>query len=175
MIRARWVKVTGGIVLVAALVAMGFWLANIIKPNKDPLPTAVSSRLNFSPLIVTPTESSPVTDNYKLSTAEEGVLLLSFIIHLSDNRIVTVSEYPQPSQFNDVPDFRDKFLENVIQKTMSVSSASGTLMLGRMAKQENRQMAVMLENGLVVFLVPSSELTEDEWRALGDSLSLLKR
>lgn len=36
-------------------------------------------------------------------------------------------------------------------------------------------MAVMLENGLVVFLVPSTDLSEDDWRRIGDSLSLLKR
>ena len=174
MVRKRWVIIIASIVAVALLVAAGFWLARITKPTTSSLPADIASKLNFSPLVVEATSSAPQTRDYKLSTSEEGVLLLSFIIQLENGRTVTVSEYPQPSQFSDVPDFKDKFLENVIQKSTSVSTAGGVIILGRMAKQENKQMAVMLERGLVVFLVPSAELSEDEWRTIGDSFVLQK-
>ena len=175
MLRSRWVKAVTGILAVILLVGLGFWLAHILTPTTNPLPADITNRINFSPLVITPSSSSPKVDNYKLNTAEDGVLLLSYIIHLDDSRSVTISEYPQPSQFSDVPDFKDKFLENVIQKTTSVSSASGTIVLGKMAKQQNKPMAVMLENGLVTFLVPTTDISENDWRHIGDSLALLKR
>ena len=173
MVRNRWVKVIAGVIIAALLVVLGVWLAYTLKPTTHLLPDDISTRINFTPLVITSTNTAPTTDSYKLSTAEEGVLMLSFIIHLGGGRTVTVSEYPQPSQFNDVPDFKEKFLDNVIQKSTSVSTAGGVIILGRMAKQDNKQMAVMLEKGLVVFLVPSTDLSEDEWRSIGDKLSLV--
>ncbi|NCU37597.1 hypothetical protein EOL96_00845 [Candidatus Saccharibacteria bacterium] len=129
----------------------------------------VLESLDFSPLVVTGSSSFKPYD-YKTSVMGDGVILLTYIIPLDSDRSVTVSEYPQPSQFTDVPDFKEKFLEDVIQQTSSVSSAGGTIILGKMAKQNNQQMAVMLDHGLVVFLVPSTELSERDWRKIGDSL-----
>jgi hypothetical protein len=98
---------------------------------------------------------------------------LSYILSI-DDATVTISEYTQPSQFDDVPDFKDKFLENVIQKTTSVSTASGTIILGQQAKQQNKQLAIMLERGLVVFMNPSKTLEQKQWRTIGDALEVIK-
>jgi hypothetical protein len=136
------------------------------------MPSSVSSQLEFSPLVIPAIVKRPTTSDYKIGKIEEDTVL-SYVIHI-DNASVTVSEYQQPSQFSDVPDFKDKFLENVIQKTSSVSTASGTIILGQQAKQKNKQMALMLERGLVIFMNPSKTLEEKQWRLIGDALDVVK-
>ena len=163
---------TIGLVIAAILVAGGFVLAQILKPRPNPMPSSVSSQLEFSPLVVPANVKSPTTSDYKIGKIEEDTVL-SYVIHI-DDASVTVSEYQQPSQFSDVPDFKDKFLENVIQKTSSVSTASGTIILGQQAKQKNKQMALMLERGLVIFMNPSKTLEEKQWRLIGDALDVVK-
>ena len=165
--------VAGGIVLAVVLVAGGFALAQVLKPRPNPIPSSVSKQLDFSPLVIPANIKSPTTSDYSPSVAEDGTRLLVYTIHLH-NAKVTVSQNPQPPQFADVPDFKSKFLENVIQQTTSVSTASGTIILGQMAKQKNKQFAVMLERGLIVFLTPSQPLEEKQWRTVGDALDVVK-
>lgn len=168
----RGLTFIGVIIAALALIAGGFSLANILKPRPNPIPPSISSRLEFSPLVIPANIKSPTTSDYKVGKVENDTIL-TYIIHM-DNATVTVSEYQQPSQFSDVPDFKDKFLENVIQKTTSVSTASGTIILGQQAKQQNKQLGVMLERGLVVLMNPSKTLEQKQWRTIGDVLDVVK-
>jgi hypothetical protein len=87
---------------------------------------------------------------------------------------VTLSEYPQPPQFNDIPEYRDRFLNNIASQYKTVQSASGVIYLGKMVKQDGRQLGIMLERGLIVFMNPERELSDAEWRQLGDLLEIRK-
>jgi hypothetical protein len=168
----RGLIITGGIIAAIAFIAAGFALANFLKPRPNPIPTSVSSQLDFSPLVIPANVKNPTTSDYKVGKVEDDTVL-SYIIHI-DDATVTVSEYQQPSQFSDVPDFKDKFLENTIQKSTSISTASGTIILGTQAKQQNKQLGVMLERGLVVFMNPSKTLEQKQWRTIGDTLDVVK-
>ena len=170
MKRGLWIL--GGIIAAIALVAAGFALANLLKPRPNPIPSSLSSQLEFSPLVIPANVESPKTSDYKVGKIEEDTVL-SYIIHI-DDATVTVSEYQQPSQFSDVPDFKDKFLENTIQQSTSVSTAGGTIILGTQAKQQNKQLGMMLERGLVVFMNPSKSLEQKQWRTIGDALDVVK-
>lgn len=154
-----------------ALVLLGVILARFVFSSPQLLPSDISRSISFSPLVVSPTNTVSAT-NYDLSQVEDGTTLLTYTI-TSGQATIEVSQYPEPSQFADIPDFRSKFLADVIQQTGSVSSASGTLYLGQMAKQKNKQLAVMLEKGLIVFLMPDRSLDETQWRAIGDSLTVI--
>jgi hypothetical protein len=169
----RRLIILAGIIVAAFLIAGGFALSQFLKPKDNPVPASVSSQIDYTPLVVPANMEALRTSDYKVSTVEDGTKLLSYIIHIND-ATVTVSEYTQPSQFTDVPDFKDKFLENVIQKTTSVSTASGTVILGQQAKQQNRQLAIMLERGLVVLMNPSKALEQKQWRTIGDALEVIK-
>jgi hypothetical protein len=161
------------IIVAAILVAGGFALANVLKPKDNPVPSSISAQVDFTPLVIPANNEMLKTTDYKVSTVEDGTQLLSYVLSI-DDATVTISEYTQPSQFDDVPDFKDKFLENVIQKTTSVSTASGTIILGQQAKQQNKQLAIMLERGLVVFMNPSKTLEQKQWRTIGDALEVIK-
>jgi hypothetical protein len=169
----KWGVVLLVIIAAGLLVVGGFTLAHILKPKQNPVPASISSQIDFTPLVIPANVETPTTSDYKISTVEDGNRILTYIIHL-DDATVTVSEYPQPSQFVDVPDFKDKFLENVVQQSSSVSTASGAIILGQMAKQQGKQLGVMLERGLVVFMTPSKTLDQKQWRAIGDNLEVIK-
>lgn len=173
MANRRMLIIFGGLLVAVALVAGGFGLAHILKPRPNPIPAEISNKLEFSPLVIPANIKSPTTANYSTSVAEDGTRLLIYTIGL-EGKNVTVSEYPQPSQFADVPDFKREFLDGVIQQTSSVSTSGGTIILGQMAKQKNKQFAVMFERGLIVFLTPSEPLEEKQWRTIGDALELIK-
>lgn len=160
------ITIVGIICLVIGGVAV-WWL---VRPTiDDPMPSAVSSQLEFSPFVIDADSDNPRATDYSTTTVEDGTRVLTYTI-TTDGQRVSVSQYPQPPQFTEVTDFQSKFLENTIQQTSTVSTASGVIILGQMAKQENRQMAVMLERGLIVFFAPDQPLDESQWRMIGDHL-----
>ena len=140
--------------------------------DRSPLPEDIRSQIQFSPLLI-PTDSTTETKSYQYAVVEEGVRILTFIAVIDDIE-VTFSEYAQPPSFNDIPEYKTKFLENVIRQTSSISASSGTIYLGIQERQENQQLAVMLENGLVVFMRPDGELNESQWRRVADQLELFR-
>lgn len=155
-------------IIVSGSIAVYRYVTRVVSP----LPENISSQLSFSPLIISADSKSFSTSSYKFSTAEDNIQILTFIITTKDNIAVSVSEYVQPPQFTDIPEYRDRFLTNVAKQYATVPTASGTIYLGRMAKQDNKQLAVMIEKGLLIFLTPEKEMNEAQWRALGNSLEL---
>ena len=173
MNKKHWMIGVIALIVSVGLIFAGFSLAHILRPKDNPVPASVSSQIDFSPLVIPKNIKAPKTSDYQVSIVEDGTHLLRYIIHI-DDATVAVSEYTQPSQFTDVPDFKSKFLEDVVQQTASVSTSSGTIILGQMAKQQNKQLGVMLERGLVVFMSPSKTLEQKQWRTIGDALDVVK-
>jgi hypothetical protein len=173
MNKNRGLIILAGITMSALLVAGGFVLAQVLKPKVDPVPASVSEQIDFTPLVVPVNDKTVTSTSYKVGTGEDGVRFLNYIIQI-DDATVTVVESPEPTQFNDVQDFKEKFLETVIQKTTTVSTASGTIVLGQQAKQQNKQLGVMIERGLFITMNPSKTLDQKQWRTIGDALEVIK-
>lgn len=144
-----------------------------ITRDTSPIPAQIKKQLTFSPFILPNNVKNYTTTEYKFSTAEDKVPILSYVIKLKDNTI-TLSEYPQPPQFTDIPEFKDRFLTNVANQYDTVSSSSGTIYLGRAVKQKNKQLAVMIERGLLVLMMPEKDMDSSQWRNLGDQLEIQK-
>ena len=137
------------------------------------VPVTIRQDLTFSPFIVTLDNNSYKATDYKLADVEKNVQLLTFVVHFKD-KSVTVSEYPQPPQFTEIPEFKQRFLDNTIQQYATVQTANGTIYLGKQVKQGNKQLGIMLERGLIVLFNPEKELTQAEWRRLGDQFDIQK-
>lgn len=137
------------------------------------LPTPISQNLTFSPFIVTLDNKDYKATDYKLAEVENGVQLLSFIVRF-EGKSVTVSEYVQPPQFTEIPEFKQRFLDNAIRQYATVQTVNGTLYLGKQVKQNDRQLGIMLERGLIIMFNPEKELTQAEWRRLGDQFDIQK-
>lgn len=159
------------IALVSALVLVGsgWWVFGLATRSNGPLPADIAGQLDFSPFVVSGAAKGYSQTSFKYATvsgSEEKVL--SFIITLPSGTTVTASEYPQPPQFNDVQDFKTKFLENKSEDT--VISDNGTIYLSHPEKSPNTQIGLMLEKGLIVFFNPTKNIDKTEWRALGNNL-----
>lgn len=172
--RRRLLRIAG-LATVALLVIAGVAAVNYqyLERQAARIPASIRQDLAFSPFVVTLDNKDYEATDYKLAEVEKGVQLLSFIVHF-EGKSVTVSEYVQPPQFNEIPEFKQRFLDNAIQQYATVQTANGTIHLGKQVKQGGKQLGIMLERGLIVMFNPASELTQPEWRRLGDQFDVQK-
>lgn len=164
----RW----GLLILVAGVIGIGVY--TYAARDTNPVPAKLRPQLSFSPFIIPTTSRSYTTSDYKFTTAEDKVEILSYNVHTKDTGTITVSEYTQPQEFSEIPEYKDRFLTNVAKQESTVQTSNGTIYLGRMNVQGNKQLAVMLERGLLVFMSPDKELSQAQWRSLGDQLEIRK-
>lgn len=153
-----------------AIGAGGYWY--MTRPT-SPIPASIEKQLTFSPFILPSDVKNYTTSDYKFSTAEGQVPILSFIIHVDQTKL-TVSEYTQPSEFAEIPEYKEHFLSNVINQYATVQTSNGTIYLGHMEHQANKQLGIMIERGLLVLMSPNEDLTSEQWRGLGDQLEIQK-
>lgn len=158
---------------ILVVVAGATMILLLMARTNNPLPADIRGQLTFSPLIIFDKDPAYKTSNYKFTTAENSLKILSYLVS-TPNGNVSISEYIQPPQFTDIPEYKDRFLSNVIQKYDTVPTAAGTIYLGQLSKQDNNQIGVMIESGLVIFLRPSKTLSSDEWRYIGDQLMIYR-
>lgn len=167
-------QIVGLSALAAVFIATGA-MANYRHLEREAarIPVTVRQNLTFSPLIVTLDNKDYTATDYRLSEVDGQVQLLSFIVHFGGQK-VTVSEYAQPPQFVEITEYRERFLNNVIKQYATVQTANGTIYLGKQQKQNDKQLGIMLERGLIVMFNPEKDLTQAEWRQLGDQFDIQK-
>jgi hypothetical protein len=165
-IRIILVIIAAGII---ALTAISTY--NLFKPDTNPIPKDIRSHLSFSPFIIPLNTKEYVSDNYRYSKAENNVDILSYVVHLN-NAQITLSEYAQPSQFTDIPDYQNQFLANVIQQYDTVQTSNGQIYLGRLTNKS--QLGIMIEKGLIVFMTPNHDLSTSTWHNIGENLVIYR-
>jgi hypothetical protein len=166
-------RLIGGIIIVAAVLAGGCYWFVAANRDSNPIPQQIRTQLPFSPFVLPTGTKNYSTSDYKLATVEDNTKMLSYIIRGAGTS-VTLSEYTQPQQFTDIPEYKDRFLANVTKQYDTVQTANGIIHLGRMTRDDNRQLAVMIEQGLIVFMRPDKGLDQTQWHNLGDQLVLQK-
>lgn len=154
------------------LIASGTGALLLFTRDTSPIPAQIRSQLTFSPFVL-PNNSGYVTTDYKFNAAEDKVHILSYLV-TSKDVTVSVSEYTQPPEFTDIPEYKDRFLSNIAKQYDTVQTSNGAIYLGRQALQNNKQLGVMIERGLLVFMSPDKDLDSTQWRSLGDQLEIQK-
>lgn len=160
-----------GLILVIAVAIGGVVVAD---RSTQTLPEDVQKNITFSPMVIPEDSKGFSATSYQLSKAEDETQVLSYVVKTDGSKKVTVSEYAQPPQFSDVAEYKQQFLANVAQQYDSVETTNGTIYLGKQAKNNNRQLGLMIEKGLLIFLNPEQDLDKAEWRRLGEQLELQK-
>lgn len=140
----------------------------------SPIPPDIRSKLTFSPIIVSSSAKNYSTTNYKFSTTEDATQILSYQIHTKDDVTIAVSEYPQPQQFSEIPEYKERFLSNIAKQYDTVQTSNGTIYLGRLERKNNQQLGILLEKGLLIFFTPNKDIDAAAWRNLGDQLEVQK-
>lgn len=170
--RSYFVRIGIFIIGIAVVSLIAITTYNLLKPDTNPLPKDIRSRLRFSPLIIPLDTQYYTSDSYTYSKAEDSVDILSYVVHF-DNSQITISEYVQPSQFSDIPEYQSQFLTNVIKQYDTVQTSNGQIYLGRLT--DKKQLGIMIEKGLVVFMTPSGDLDTAIWRHFGEQLEIYKK
>lgn len=160
----------GAAVLFGALFGAWYYLLH----DTNPLPRDIRTSLTFSPFVIPSDSRHFKTSDYGLSRSEENVQILTFKVTSKDNYSINLSEYTQPTEFTEVTEYKDRFLTNVVQQQRTIQTANGTVYVGVLAKQNNAELGVMIENGLLVFMQPSRSLDDTEWRRLGEAFEIRK-
>lgn len=173
-LRRRWPRIVGWILLVLLFVTSGLGIYLFATRSVNPVPKQLQDDLTFSPLVIPSNSKRYTTTDYKFAAAEDSVQILTYIIHTKEGVAVSVSEYPQPQQFTEIPEYKDRFLTNITKQYATVQTANGVIYLGRMPNQDNKQLGVLLERGLIVFMTPDKDMEQSQWRELGDEFTLQK-
>lgn len=173
--RRRWPRIIGWTLLSLLFVTTVVGIVAFFMRDTNPIPKQLRNELTFSPLVIPSNNKTYTTTEYKFNTAEGTVQILTYIIHTPEGVRVSVSEYTQPPEFTDIPEYKERFLTNIAKQYATVQTSNGTVYLGRMTKQDNKQLGIFLERGLIVFMSPDRELNEADWRQLGDSFEIQKK
>ena len=166
------ILLTSLIILVVGGASFGVY--SYVTRDTNPIPTTLRKNLTFSPLVIQPGTKGYTTDDYRVTKTENSINILSYTIQTTTGSTIRLSEYPQPQEFTDIPEYKDRFLTNVAQQYSTVATSGGTIYLGRLARQNNKQLGVMLEKGLIIFMTPDKDVASEQWRALGDQLVIQK-
>lgn len=158
-----------------ALITVGFGIAQLSQPSTNPIPSDVMSGLKFTPLIVPQDNSRIRASHYALGPADNGTRPLSFELAIDDQN-VSVTETQLPAQFNEIPEYKERFIDTFITGSESIGTGSGTIYFGRPAKANGySHVGIMFDRGLLtIFSLKSGTLTQDEWRRIGDALVAAK-
>lgn len=160
-----------------ALLLLGALLyRSLAGSGPSPIPESISERLTFSPFVIPDDTEDFTATSYKLGGENDDLPVFSYVIRSADGKhSITVSQYTQPAEYSDIPEYKTQFLSNIAKQYATVQTSNGTLYLGRQSKQGNKQLAIMLERGLLVFFAPTTgDVDEATWRKLGDALELQK-
>lgn len=162
----RVIGIAMALIVLTAAAAFGYqyW------QGRSQIPSAISSQLDFSPLIL---GRSP---DYKAESFkyDPGNEVLSYLVSGAGLK-VAVSEQVQPPQFTEVEGYKDRFLSNALQQYAAVQTSNGIVYLCRPPKNSGKQVAVMFEKGLLVLLTPEgNDLNERQWRQLVEQFVIKK-
>ncbi len=159
----RTLVIWGVAILTVGLVGVWiFWMSQPIVPN------AIRKQLPFSPLVYT--GGGYQATGYKYAAGEK---VLSYVLKTGNDTIVTMSEQSLPTQFIDIPEYKDRFLDNVTKRYATVQASDLTVYLTRPPKQQ-KQVGVIVDKGLLIFMTAERDLSEAQWRKLADALAIEK-
>ena len=169
-----WQKIIVGLLIIFIIISGSIATFRYVTRVVSPMPKDIREQLTFSPLVIPASEKSIKTTDYKLAKAEDGTQILSYKITTKSGVGIAVTQNTQPPQFTEITEFKERFLTNVVRQYTTVQTSTGAIYLGRLAKQDNKQTAVILDKGLLVFFFPEKELNDTEWRKIGDTLEVEK-
>lgn len=90
-----------------------------------------------------------------------------------DGSQLTFSEQAAPDTFTDIPQYYDKLVEAMGQYRQ-IDTYNGRVTLTKPAELNGKQTAVLNAKGTLMFVRPSRELSDDEWRKIFNNLEVLR-
>jgi hypothetical protein len=148
---------------VSLYIFAGLWLSVIIGfvffPSKPLIPAVIRQQVTSTILIPSGDKSSIIRDTAKYDPANK---LLTFRTVLAqDGTTATIAEQVTPNQFSDIPQYSDRFFEQV-GEYQHFDTAVGTVHL--LKPKGVSGAAGINTKGTLMFVTPDKALSEDQWR-----------
>jgi hypothetical protein len=157
---------------VAGALAVGLVVGGILwlVHPRLPISSEIRKQLTF-PLFYPGTESSYVVDAKTVNYNGHDKVL---IFHAkSGDTDMTISEQATPDPFNDIPEYYPKLIEK-LHGYNDFDSLNGKVSLTRPEELKGGQSAVFNGKGTLMFVHPSRDLRDDEWRSFFNALIIGK-
>jgi hypothetical protein len=130
-----------------------------------------SIRSKVSSVVLVPNGDGVVVDKATV-VYDSSLKLLSYKLTYSGTNLVA-SEQPSPDTFTDLPQAYDKVLANMNEYS-KFETDTGTVHLTKPTDLKGKQAAVLNTKGTLMFVKPSSNLTDDQWRTFFKNLQVIK-
>jgi hypothetical protein len=153
---------------VAGVVTLGVVIVGVLLAFRPqvPLPVDITKQLSF-PLVYPPTKTSYTMDKKSASYSASAKVL---IFHAkADNLDLTISEQATPDTINDIPEYYPKLIEK-LNGYSDFDSLNGKVSLTHPKELNGGQTAVFNGKGTLMFVKPSHDMSNDEWRTFFNSL-----
>ncbi|HEX3082173.1 MAG TPA: hypothetical protein VHQ86_02880 [Candidatus Saccharimonadia bacterium] len=135
-------------------------LVLMLRPH-SPVSDQLRKKVGFPILYPDPLDGYDLPPDTVTYDSGPGVLVLHAKKGKQD---LTLSEQATPDPFNDIPDYYPKFVEQ-LQGYVTFDTPMGKVSLARPTQQHGAQVAIFNGKGTLMFVKPSKELSENEWRA----------
>jgi len=152
-------------IAVILMMAMVGWFMVGRRPY-TPFSPAIAKKISF--IVYYPDKSWQSSDAQ--ATYANGTI---FFAAAKDDVNLSLNEQATPQIFNDVPQYYPTLLTRLKEYT-NFGTANGIAYLTRPAELKGGQMAVLNNNGTLVFVRPNHDLTSDQWRRFFNTLQVVK-
>jgi hypothetical protein len=155
---------------IVGVLGLGLAIAGLmflLRPQ-PPLPETLMKQVNFLVLYPAPAQKYVLAPD-KASYDQQAKVL---IFHATKPGIdLTISQQATPEQFTDIPEYFPKLVEK-LNSYSGFDSLNGKVYLTRPTELKGQQSAVFNGKGTLMFVQPSRDLANDEWREFFNALIL---
>jgi len=158
--------IIGVVVSVGIVLIIGLWLF----PDKPPIPGPIKAKLTSTLLVP---RGGDYQVNRESAKYDPALKVLAYNIAIKGVGSAVVSEQPTPDQFNDIPGYYDQVISQFHEYT-HFDSVVGTVHLVHPDTNSDHQTAVINSAGTLIFVKPSQNLSDDQWRQFFRSFVVIR-
>jgi hypothetical protein len=174
MVKLRKVAIYASIFVVVGLTGFGSWMLVPEAGSQKVLVSSTDQKILNRPYFY-PKDKRVVAIDQNTVRVDTEKKVISFFAHLTDGNVLL--GYSQQKGGSDYIDSSDKLktLLKDLGKYASFTSPYGTVYLTKSVSQKNQPVAVLNSNGNLLFIQAEKDLTDVQWKAIIDDLSLAGR
>ncbi len=155
---------------VVILSASGVLLVHQLTP-KPYLKPEIAKQISYGAFF--PSGVGQAQVDRKSVTYNSANQVLTYSVKTTSGTVVSINEQPTPPSFVDVPEAFAKLVSS-LNPYSSFDSLNGTVHLTMPPQLAGSQSAVLNTKGTLLFVRPASNLSEDAWRQLFNSLQIVR-
>ncbi len=166
------IGIVTGLILAGLLLLGGiaFGITKLTSPSQ-PLPSEIKKQISI--VVFYPDGKDTLLVDKKTIKYDKAAKLLSFVGSTNNGTKLTFSQQPTPESFNDIQQAYTALLQK-LGTYSSFDSINGRVTLTKPKELNGTQSASMNSKGTLVFVRPSKNMPDDEWKRVFNNLIIVK-